>query len=105
MLEDKLRCLSSFLSDYLARRQSRGSSGAGSYSRYSPMPPPLQQQALPAAGLLFSPSLGDAFNMGMGAGMGGGMGGGEGLMGQGAAKRQRLTHAAALEDERTARVR
>lgn len=88
VLSDRLYCLASFLKEYLERRQQRqtrtrwGAAGQGA------------GQGVSLAGA------------GVGGGLFGGLGGGDAGSVQGqAAKRQRLTHAAALEDERTARIR
>jgi len=79
VLVDKMCCLVAFINEFLSRRQQRGAA-----SRYSPV------RALGGGGGLF--------------GLGDGLDDSSGIMGQ-AAKRQRLTHAAMLEDERTARIR
>jgi hypothetical protein len=116
VLIDKLYCLDVYLADSLSRRQRRGYSaryapGGGGAAR-APLQPVQPMQA--GGGL---------FGIGSAAG-GGGLYGGSAVgvdaaygmaapgsfqdgaaAAQQAAKRQRLTHAAGLEDERTGRVR
>jgi hypothetical protein len=101
---DRLQGLASFLKSYLDRRQQRG------YSRYA------SGSVLPH--VTGSGGDGGAFLALPGGGSSGGTLGaigdyygsgsasfGVAEAGQQAAKRQRLTHAAMLEDERTARIR
>ncbi|GAX83884.1 hypothetical protein CEUSTIGMA_g11309.t1, partial [Chlamydomonas eustigma] len=100
---ERLQGLAAFLKTYLDRRHLRG------YSRFASGGAAMLPRSAGAGGD------GTAFlALPGGGGMGGpggyflsgsGLGGGEVDAGQQAAKRQRLTHAAMLEDERTARIR
>ena len=90
LLCDKLHCLSSFLDGYLERRRQRG--GLGRYGGTGGAAPGHD-------GLAMMMLAGGA-----GAGAGTGGDGADGPQGQ-AAKRQRLMHAMALEDERTSHIR
>ena len=89
MVADKLQCLDSFLLEHLSRRQQRGySNGGGGGRSHSPG----------RTGLMGVVPGGGSSSAFFGAEGDGGAGGQ-------AAKRQRLSQAAGLEDERTARMR